>query len=128
MPDVVVVGSLSMDLTASTTALPSAGETVIGTSFTMVPGGKGNNQAVTCARQGVATAMVGRVGPDAFGDAIRAQLVAEGVDVSYLTTDLGGATGIADITVDSNGQNFIIVVPRSNHALGKGRPRGGRTD
>ena len=57
------------------------------------------------------------VGPDAFGDAIRAQLVAEGVDVSYLTTDLGGATGIADITVDSNGQNFIIVVPRSNHAL-----------
>ena len=117
MPDVVVVGSLSMDLTAGTATLPKAGETVLGTSFTMVPGGKGNNQAVTCARQGVLTAMVGRVGPDAFGDAIRAQLVAEGVDVSHLTTDRGGATGIAHITVDANGQNFIIVVPRSNHAL-----------
>lgn len=117
MAEVVVVGSLSMDLTASTATLPSAGETVIGSSFTMVPGGKGNNQAVTCARQGVATAMVGRVGSDAFGDAIRAQLVAEGVDVSHLTTDLNGATGIAHITVDSTGQNFIIIVPRSNHAL-----------
>jgi ribokinase len=117
MADVVVVGSLSMDLTASTARLPSAGETVIGSSFTMVPGGKGNNQAVTCARQGVATAMVGRVGSDAFGDAIRAQLVAEGVDISHLTADLSGATGIAHITVDSTGQNFIIVVPRSNRAL-----------
>jgi ribokinase len=117
MVDVVVVGSLSMDLTASTETLPSPGETVIGSLFTMVPGGKGNNQAVTCARQGVATAMVGRVGRDAFGDAIRAQLVAEGVDVSHLTTDPGNATGIAHITVDATGQNFIIVVPQANHGL-----------
>ncbi len=112
-----MVGSLSMDLTVATATLPSAGETVIGSSFTMVPGGKGNNQAVTCARQGVATAMVGRVGLDGFGDAIRAHLIAEGVDVSHLTTDPGVATGIAHITVDSTGQNFIIIVPRSNHAL-----------
>lgn len=61
--------------------------------------------------------MVGRVGSDAFGDAIRTQLVAEGVDVSHLTADLSGATGIAHITVDSTGRNFIIVVPRSNRAL-----------
>lgn len=106
-----------MDLTAKAATLPSAGETVIGSSFTMVPGGKGNNQAVTCARQGVATAMVGRVGSDAFGEIIRAQLVAEGVDVSHLSTDPDGATGIAHITVDATGQNFIIVVPRSNRAL-----------
>ncbi|MGA2803137.1 MAG: ribokinase [Acidimicrobiales bacterium] len=117
MAEVVVVGSLSMDLTATTARLPAPGETVIGSSFTMVPGGKGNNQAVTCARQGVATAMVGRVGSDGFGAAIRAQLVAEGVDVSHLTTDPSCATGIAHITVDSAGQNFIIVVPESNHAL-----------
>jgi ribokinase len=117
MAEVVVVGSLSMDLTAVTARLPAPGETVIGSCFTMVPGGKGNNQAVTCARQGVATAMVGRVGSDSFGAAIRAQLVAEGVDVSHLTTDPICATGIAHITVDSAGQNFIIVVPQSNHAL-----------
>lgn len=90
---------------------------MIGSSFTMVPGGKGNNQAVTCARQGVATAMVGRVGSDAFGEAIRAHLVAEGVDVTHLTTDLRVATGIAHITVDPTGENYIIVVPQANHAL-----------
>lgn len=109
-----------MDLTAETAVLPSAGETVIGSSFTMVPGGKGNNQAVTCARQGVETAMIGRVGSDQFGEAIRAQLVAEQVDLSYLTTDPDVASGIAHITVDSTGQNFIIIVPRSNHALEAG--------
>jgi ribokinase len=117
MAQVVVVGSLSMDLTARTASLPSPGETVIGNGFTMVPGGKGNNQVVTCARQGVATAMVGRVGPDGFGEAIRAQLVNEGVDVSQLTVDPEVATGIAHITVDSTGQNFIIIVPQSNHSL-----------
>jgi ribokinase len=117
MTQVVVVGSLSMDLTAQTASLPSPGETVIGTGFTMVPGGKGNNQAVTCARQGVSTAMIGRVGSDAFGEAIRAQLVAEGVDVSHLATDPEVASGIAHITVDSAGQNFIIIVPRSNHSM-----------
>lgn len=106
-----------MDLTAQADTLPSPGETVIGTGFTMVPGGKGNNQAVTCARQGVTTAMIGRVGSDAFGEAIRAQLVAEGVDVSHLATDPEVATGIAHITVDSAGQNFIIIVPRSNHSM-----------
>jgi ribokinase len=120
MAEVVVVGSLSMDLTAVTASLPVPGETVIGSSFTMVPGGKGNNQAVTCARQGVDTAMVGRVGQDTFGEAIRAQLVAEGLDVSHLTTDPGCATGIAHITVDSAGQNSIIVVPRANHSLTPG--------
>ncbi|MGA2528431.1 MAG: ribokinase [Acidimicrobiales bacterium] len=117
MTQVAVVGSLSMDLTAQTASLPSPGETVIGRGFTMVPGGKGNNQAVTCARQGVTTAMVGRVGSDGFGDVIRAQLIAEGVDVSHLTADPQIATGIAHITVDSTGQNFIIIVPRSNHSM-----------
>ncbi|MGO9964568.1 MAG: ribokinase [Acidimicrobiales bacterium] len=117
MAEIVVVGSLSMDLTAATARLPAPGETVLGSSFAMVPGGKGNNQAVACARQGVATAMVGRVGSDDFGAAIRAQLVAEGVDVSQLTTDPSFGTGIAHITVDAAGQNFIIAVPRSNHAL-----------
>jgi ribokinase len=89
-----------MDLTSKTATMPSAGETVIGSSFTMVPGGTADNQAVTCARQGVATAMVGRVGTDAFGDAIRAQLVAEGL-TPHISREPNGATGIAHITVDS---------------------------
>ena len=117
MSQVVVVGSLSMDLTAQTVTLPSPGETVIGSAFTMVPGGKGNNQAVTCARQGVATSMVGRIGSDAFGGAVRAELLTEGVDVSHLTTHPTVSTGIAHVTVDSTGQNFMIVVPQSNDSL-----------
>jgi len=120
MAQVVVVGSLSMDLTAQAARLPELGETVIGSSFTMVPGGKGNNQAVTCARQGVATAIVGRVGADAFGEAVRAQLVTEGVDVALLTTDSEVATGIAHIVLDATGQNSIIIVPQSNHRLTTG--------
>jgi ribokinase len=106
-----------MDLTVQASTLPSPGETVVGSSFTMVPGGKGNNQAVTCARQGVDVAMIGRVGADEFGETIRAQLVAEGVDVSQLGMDPDVATGIAHITVDSTGQNFIIIVPRANHVF-----------
>jgi len=117
MAQVVVVGSLSMDLTVRTDTLPLPGETVIGSSFTMVPGGKGNNQAVTCARQGVRTAIVGRVGSDSFAGAIRSLLVADGADVSHLTSDPGVDTGIAHITVEASGQNFIIVVPRSNRTL-----------
>ncbi len=106
-----------MDLTVQTAALPSPGETVIGEAFTMVPGGKGNNQAVTCARQGVTTAFVGRIGSDAFGDAVRAQLVVEGVEDSHLSADPEIPTGIAHITVDSTGQNFIIIVPQANYAM-----------
>jgi len=106
-----------MDLTAQATRLPSPGETVFGRSFTMVPGGKGNNQAVTCARQGVGTALVGVLGADSFGEAIRAGLVAEGIDVSHLLRSPTLPTGVAHITVDSAGQNSIIVVPRANGSL-----------
>src|SRR5579862_6362502 len=106
-----------MDMTASAAHLPAPGETVIGNGFTMVPGGKGNNQAVTCARQGAATAFVGRVGTDAFGDIVLEGLINEGIDVTHLGRDPDVATGIAHITLDASGQNFIIVVPRANHAL-----------
>ena len=61
--------------------------------------------------------MVGRVGPDRFGEAIRAQLVAEGVDVSHLAADSDLRTGIAHIAVDAAGQNSIIIVPQANHSL-----------
>jgi ribokinase len=107
-----------MDLTAKTVTAPLPGETVVGTSFTMVPGGKGNNQAVTCARQGVPTSIIGRLGEDRFGDEIRAQLLAEEVDVSHLAIDRGSPTGIAHIRLDATGENSIVVVPGANSTLG----------
>jgi len=112
--EVVVVGSLTMDLTADSDRLPGAGETVLGYQFAMVPGGKGNNQAIASARQGASTAMVGRIGRDAFGGRVLEQLSADGVDATWVERDLQLATGIAHIRVDREGQNSIIMVWTAN--------------
>ena len=106
-----------MDLTATSARFPLPGETIIGRGFVMVPGGKGANQAVAAARQGAGTAMIGRVGTDLFGDAIRGILDAESIDRRYVGSDRTVPTGIAQITVDGKGQNVIVVVPGSNNAL-----------
>ena len=66
----IVFGSLNMDLVAQVPRLPQPGETLLGQDFTMVPGGKGANQAVAAARLGAPTTMVGRVGDDGFGTAL----------------------------------------------------------
>ena len=67
---ILVFGSINMDLVARTPHLPAVGETILGTQFSTVPGGKGANQAVACARLGSATKMFGRVGADVFGAAL----------------------------------------------------------
>jgi len=117
VPEVVVVGSLNLDLTAAAPRLPRTGETILGTGFSMLPGGKGNNQAIACARQGVATAMVGRVGTDAFASLVLDLLRAEGVDISQVHQDPQLGTGVAQITVGARGENSIVVVPRANSNL-----------
>ncbi|MHB1639720.1 MAG: ribokinase [Candidatus Dormibacteria bacterium] len=113
----VVVGSLTIDLTANCDVMPLAGETVLGSQFSMVPGGKGNNQAIAAARLGAATAMVGRIGQDAFGDRVLKQLAADGVDATRVERCAGMATGIAHIRVDRSGQNSIVMVPLANSAM-----------
>ncbi len=114
---IVVFGSINMDLVARTARLPAPGETVAGSAFTTVPGGKGANQAVACARLGAPTLMVGRVGDDPFGVELRAALRSAGVDDSGVAVTTG-ASGIAQIAVDGTGQNTIIVVPGANGAVG----------
>ncbi len=117
MTAVVVVGSLTIDLTANCTEMPGAGETVLGTDFAMVPGGKGNNQAIGSARLGAATAMVGRVGQDDFGDQVLGQLAADGVDATRVERSAAIRTGIAHIRVDRSGQNSIVMVPLANSEM-----------
>jgi ribokinase len=114
--DVAVVGSCNVDFTARVRQLPRRGETVIGHGFTMVPGGKGENQAVAAARQGAATAIVGCIGTDLLGDHVHAALTAEGVDTAALHR-ADQPTGIAQIIVDDAGDNAIVVAPLANHAL-----------
>jgi len=114
---VVVVGSISVDLTVTASPLPRPGETVVGERFTTVLGGKGANQAVAAARAGAATTMVGAVGRDPFAGLALDALRHDGVDVSWVS-EVDGATGVAHIRVDSRtGENDIVFVPEANGAL-----------
>ncbi len=112
--DVAVVGSLNTDLVARAPRLPGPGETVLGTSFVTVPGGKGLNQAVAAARQGARTAMIGAVGADAMGDSLLALLAAEAIDAGGVARLVGSPTGVALIAVSDAGENLIVVVPEAN--------------
>jgi ribokinase len=116
-PDVVVVGSLNMDLVARVARLPVPGETVPGSRFDTVPGGKGANQAVAAARLGARTAMIGCVGDDAFGGRLRAGLEQDGIDCRAVKA-VAGSSGVALIVVDQDGRNGIVVVAGANGQLG----------
>lgn len=114
---VLVFGSINMDLVARTPRLPLPGETVIGQTFTSVPGGKGANQAVACARLGASTKMIGRVGTDQFGTQLRHNLQVNGIDVSGVAVDPDQSSGIAQIAIDDGGENSIIVISGANGAV-----------
>lgn len=112
--DVVVVGSLNLDLVARTPRIPQPGETVQGTDYSELPGGKGLNQAVAAARAGARVAMVGALGDDAAGDTLRDVARGDGVDDRWITTVNGVPTGRALIAVDDAAENSIVVVPGAN--------------
>jgi ribokinase len=113
MTDIIVVGSLNADLVVRSPRFPKPGETISGEDLQIIPGGKGANQAVAAARQGVKTTMVGRVGSDSFGPFLVDNLNANQVDTTHVTVD-PSATGTAIIVVDTNGQNSIVLSPGAN--------------
>jgi ribokinase len=114
---VVVVGSITADVTAFGRRLPVPGETVIGESFTLLLGGKGANQALAAARAGAASTMIGCIGDDLFRDLVLGGLRDGGVDTSSVTS-VPGPTGVAHIRVDNTtGQNDIVIVPLANWSL-----------
>ena len=121
---IVVIGSINMDLVLRVPRMPLPGETLTGGAFRTIPGGKGANQAVACARLsgkvaagGQQVAMIGCVGDDAFGATLRAALVGDGIIDSHITTLPGVASGIASILVDDNGQNSIVIAGGANDLL-----------
>jgi ribokinase len=113
---VAVVGSINLDLVARTERLPRPGETVGDASFARVPGGKGANQAVACARLGAEVTMIGAIGTDSFAAEALTGLEEAGVTLDLHAVD--GPTGVALILVDATGETEIVVVPGANHALG----------
>jgi ribokinase len=117
MPNILVVGSLNMDLVVQMPAIPRPGETLLGGKFATFPGGKGANQAVAAARLGSQVSMVGRVGGDAFGKQMLQIIRKEGIDTRFVGVDSQSATGVALITVDAQGQNSISVASGANFTL-----------
>jgi len=114
--NVVVIGSLNMDLVTRAPRLPVGGETLIGHSFATVSGGKGANQAVAAARLGAQVAMVGCVGNDDYGVQLRDALLAEQIDCQAVST-VDDSSGVALIVVDDNSQNAIVIVAGANGAM-----------
>lgn len=110
---IVVVGSVTMDMVTCTPQIPRIGQTVIGTSFSTTPGGKGANQAVAAARLGYPVQFVGKVGDDVYGPQLVDNLSRAGVDTSAMTA-APGSSGLAPIFLAENGQNAIVVVPGAN--------------
>jgi ribokinase len=119
-PTLAVVGAINVDLVARVLKLPGPGETVGGGVFASYHGGKGGNQAVGAARAlrgtGAAVAMIGAVGDDDLGRDATSALEAEGVELQVWTA--GEPTGVALITVDSEGENQIAVAPGASVAFG----------
>ena len=114
MRNIHVFGSVNMDLVTRVERLPQPGETVAGLDLAYSPGGKGANQAVAAARLGGRVHFVGRVGDDAFGKLLMANLADSGVGVGDLVVEPAVSSGTAVITVDGRGQNCIVVTPGAN--------------
>lgn len=114
---IVVIGSSNIDLVAKTPRIPVVGETLTGSDFFMVPGGKGANQAVAASRLGGDVIFVARLGKDVFAEKSLENFKAVGVNIKHITQLENVPSGIAIIAIDDNGKNIIIVVPGANGKL-----------
>jgi ribokinase len=116
MGRVFVAGSINMDVVTTADRHPRIGETVAGHEVLYFPGGKGANQAVSAAKLGAPTTLIGRLGTDAFGAELRTFLAAQGVDLSFVQDTAEAHSGTAIITV-ADADNTIVVVPGTNALL-----------
>jgi ribokinase len=113
MGRVFVAGSINMDVVATADRHPRIGETVTGSAVLYFPGGKGANQAVSAAKLGAPTTLIGRLGKDAFGNQLKAFLTGQGIDLRFVQETAGAHTATAIITI-ANADNTIVVIPGAN--------------
>ncbi|ASP93451.1 PfkB family carbohydrate kinase [Sinorhizobium meliloti] len=116
-PSVVVFGSLHYDIIVKGPHRPRKGETVTGSAWYPKCGGKGGNQAVSAARYGVKSAMIGAVAEDSFGHALKLNLDAHGVDIRSVRTVAGEGSGMSVAIFDADGDYGAVIVSGSNLAL-----------
>ena len=117
MPTIVVAGSSNTDMVIKADHLPGPGETIIGNTFFMNPGGKGANQAVAAARLGGNVTFIAKTGNDIFGKQSVQLFEEEGINTSYMVADPKNPSGVALITVDKNAENCIVVANGANGTL-----------
>ncbi len=115
--DVIVCGSLHLDIVVHAPALPRIDETAVGSAWQQLCGGKGGNQAVQAARNDARTAMIGRIGQDDFGDTLRKNLESAGVDVSAVSIDPLVGSGMSVAILQTNGDYGAVIVSGSNLAI-----------
>jgi ribokinase len=118
MGEILVVGSLNMDLVINVNEMPKSGETIIGKNFEFSPGGKGANQAYAAGKLGGNVCMIGAVGKDSYGEKLIQNLKSVGVNTEGIKI-VDCNTGTAFITVNNVGENSIVVVPGANSMLTK---------
>ncbi len=114
---VCVVGALHRDLVVRSTRFPQPGETVLGEDFALFIGGKGANQAVAASRLGARVVLVGAVGDDDWGRAVRGALASEGIDLAHVQNVPNVHTGVGVITVVPGGENTVVVAPGADLAI-----------
>ena len=110
---ITVFGSINVDLVCRVAKVPRPGETVRGSEYALIPGGKGANQALAARRAGAAVRLVGTIGDDDLGKVALAELQPAGVDLAAVSRRRG-TTGLAIITVDETGENTIVLSPGAN--------------
>ncbi|WP_320199758.1 PfkB family carbohydrate kinase [Agrobacterium sp. rho-13.3] len=118
-PIVTVFGSLHYDIAVFGPDRPRKGETVTGTSWHPKFGGKGGNQAVSAARAGISTSMIGAVADDDFGRFLIANLKSKNVDHTFVRRDASQSTGMSVAIFDADGDYGAVIVSGSNLTLGE---------
>jgi ribokinase len=114
---IVVIGSTNTDMVIMSEHLPAPGETILGGSFFMNPGGKGANQAVAAKRLGGDVIFIAKTGNDIFGERSAQMFKEEGINTDFLLTDPLNPSGVALITIDKNAENTIVVASGANASL-----------
>jgi ribokinase len=117
MNRILVIGSSNTDMVIKTQKIPAPGETILGGTFLLNPGGKGANQAVAASRLGGKVTFITKRGNDLFGNQAIGIFMREGIDIQYIVKDPELPSGVALIIVDAMGENSIVVAPGSNNNL-----------
>ncbi len=117
MAKITVIGSFVMDNVAKMTKFPQAGETILGESLELFPGGKGINQCVSVARLGGDVEMIGMLGKDGNGDVFRKIMKEDGIKAENVFS-CDKPTAVAQVQINADGQNRICVIPSANFEFG----------